>query len=124
MPDARHFTRAVPRMRGFRNAIRVRRQARRRALVAAVIAAIRLILPTRQTASDEGRRPEPPHLNDEDLLDEFLRGHERGHRLGLRLGHESGYRQGLADGFARGLALGQERAYRAGFLDGAGEASD
>ncbi|RSL94646.1 hypothetical protein CEP52_012545 [Fusarium oligoseptatum] len=128
MPRTGRFTRTVRHPTAFANAIRAMRRARRRAIIAAVVAAIRLMLPTRpqtiQYIYEEGRPAEPPRLNDEDLLDEFFRGHEQGYRLGFRRGHGSGYRQGLADGFARGLALGQERAYQAGYLDGAGEASD
>ncbi|RSL52682.1 hypothetical protein CEP54_010803 [Fusarium duplospermum] len=115
MPSTGRPTRRVRRQTAFGNAI-----------VAAIVAAIRQLLPTRPPSLyiyEEGRPAEPPRSNDEELLDEYLRGHERGHRLGLRLGHESGYRQGLADGFARGLALGQERAYQDGFMDGAGYAS-
>lgn len=58
------------------------------------------------------------HHNDEEVLDEYLRGHERGYSLGLRRSHDRGYRQGVTAGYAHGLSHGQQVAYDAGFEAG------
>lgn len=62
--------------------------------------------------------------NDEEVLDEYLRGHERGFRLGLRRGHERGYRHGVAVGFEHGLRQGYQMGYEDGYNDGAANGSD
>ncbi|KAJ3458022.1 hypothetical protein MRS44_012131 [Fusarium solani] len=139
MPRPGRFARTVPRRRAFGNAVRAlrrARRARRRVIVTAVVAAIRRvslkygpgqtpanshqIFPA-QGANDYNHTEETttePLQNDEDILDEYLRGHERGFRLGLSRGHDRGYRQGVATGYAYGLSHGQQVAYDAGFEAG------
>lgn len=85
------------------------------------------ILPTRPPTPevDDGRRPaEPPRSNDEQLLDEFLSGHEQGFRFGIRRGQELGYRRGVSVGFAQGFHQAQGEAYNAGFRDGLDDAHE
>ncbi|KAJ3458021.1 hypothetical protein MRS44_012130 [Fusarium solani] len=94
-------------------------RARRRAIVPSIVAAVRLMLSEQSSFNDErGRLHEPPEITDEDLLDEYLRGHQRGLRLGLRRGQERAYREDMAMGFAYGLGQGQKEAYDAGLEDG------
>ncbi|KAJ4141997.1 hypothetical protein NW754_014787 [Fusarium falciforme] len=122
MPRPGRFARTVPRRRAFGTAIRGFRRARRRALVAAVVATSGQILSVRETDPDIDIGG--AEYNDEEVLDEYLREHERGFRLGLRRGQELGYRRGASIGFAQGLRQAQEEAYNAGFRDGLDDAHE
>ncbi|KAI8657947.1 hypothetical protein NCS57_01174800 [Fusarium keratoplasticum] len=121
MPQTGRFTRPVACPRAFGNAILAIRRAQRRALVDSIVAMVRQILPAQGANAynhTEETTTEPLHQTDEDILDEYLRGHERGFLLGLSRGHDRGYRQGVASGYAYSLSHGQQVAYDAGFKAG------